>query len=319
MTTDAFGNTVLVTEPDYSGGRQYQKTYYQYNKLDQLLLVSMPRGGKTATACAVPTSTCQSRSFTYDSSTLKLMTERHPETGTTTYAYTQATAQDAYLLAGKLDAKNQRTEYSHDAYYRPTQVVFKNPVPAGSWTEDVCQRVSCQYDTYPAGVGTVVGNSWGRLAASRVGPGGTSAVCKIPVTQNDGSQINQGFLQVYGYTNTGQVSLKRLIFTQTQTAVGGAAKVAVYPWDTTYSFDDEGHQTGIVYPNGWNFQIGLDALKRPYSFTLAGAQPTLVNIQSVTYNAADQMTQMRRQDIAGAAYTDNRTYNMFNQVTQIQG
>jgi len=168
VTSDVFGNTIQVTEPNPVAASQPLKTYYQYDKVDHLTLVSMPRNGETLTTCATPSQTCQSRAFVYDSVTLKLTSERNPETGTTTYQY-QPGPHSEMLLLSKTDAKSQATKIdltAYDKYNRVTTVKFLN----ASATEDPCQRTVYTYDTYPSGAGNGPGR---RLGTVDNHPGGT--------------------------------------------------------------------------------------------------------------------------------------------------
>jgi RHS repeat-associated protein len=99
-TLDAFGNLIQVTEPNPAGGADHQ-TYYRYNLRDQLVRVEMPREGAT-----------QVRTFSYDALG-RLVSETHPETGTTTYGY-----HEDGLRAFRQNARGQRIEYDYDEYRR---------------------------------------------------------------------------------------------------------------------------------------------------------------------------------------------------------
>jgi YD repeat-containing protein len=80
------------------------ETYHTYDLLDHLTQVSMTRGATT-----------QTRTFNYDATTQRLMSEVHPETGTTTYeCNTDGT------LKKRTDAAGVIVNYSYDAYKRPT-------------------------------------------------------------------------------------------------------------------------------------------------------------------------------------------------------
>ena len=303
------------------------KTYYQYDKVDHLTLVSMPRNGETLTTCATPSQTCQSRAFVYDSVTLKLTSERNPETGTTTYQY-QPGPHSEMLLLGKTDAKSQATKIdltAYDKYNRVTTVKFLN----ASATEDPCQRTVYTYDTYPSGAGTGLGGGWGRLTTTQVGPGDNTPSCAAKTDAT--GRWNQSFLQAYGYTGAGQVNLKRLIFSQIRTDSSGTASAPTSKtWDTSYGYDDGGYQTSVTYPMGQTHLTGLDFMRRPNTLTFMRPGFTVPGpiISGVTYNAADQMTKMTWADNQGSsvdpdaytypAFTETRTYNSFNQVAQIQ-
>jgi YD repeat-containing protein len=151
-TLDALGNLVQVTEPRPGGGSDYQTTY-TYNVLNRLTQVSMPRDGVT-----------QTRTFVYDSTTQRLSSVTNPESGTTSYTYNADGT-----LQRRTDAKNQRVEYTYDAYQRVTQArrYFANG------TEDYCSSVTYTYDVgdpeYTAnGQGRLVREEWGSQCSNLV-------------------------------------------------------------------------------------------------------------------------------------------------------
>jgi RHS repeat-associated protein len=102
-TTDALGNLIHVSELAPGGGTH--ETSYAYNLLNQLTLVSMPRGSLT-----------QTRTFNYNLATGRLTSATNPETGTVSYTYNGDGS-----LATKTDANNQQTTYTYDTYGRLTQ------------------------------------------------------------------------------------------------------------------------------------------------------------------------------------------------------
>ena len=120
-----------------------------------------------------------------------------------------------------------------------------------------------------------------------------------------------------------------LRFATVTPATGTAPPATVTTWDTNYTYDDEGFQNSVTYPMGQTHQIGLDFMKRPYSLTYQkpGVSVPGPFIQSVGYNAADQMTEMIWADNGGGvrdpdAYSygvtyERRTYNQTNQLTRI--
>ena len=317
---DGFGNVTRVTEPNPADGSPYV-TQYLYDRIDHLTLVSMPRNGYT-----------QTRSFVYDPVSFKLMNETHPETGMTKYEYHPGPHSELRLWI-KTDAKNQQTKIEdgdYDVYGRPVRMKFLAPVAANAWAEDPCQQVTYTYDNYPATAGSNLSNGFGRVTTTLVGPGDATAACKVNAGPADGSRTNQNFLQAFGYTSAGQIALKRLQFSQIVTPASGMAPPAtVTTWDTKYTYDDEGFQTSVTYPMGQTHLIGLDFLKRPYSLTYQkpGVSVPGPFIQSVGYNAADQMTEIiwgdngagvRDPDAYSYGVTyERRTYNQTNQLTRI--
>jgi YD repeat-containing protein len=74
-TRDAYGNLVLVTEPNPAGGTF--TTNYTYTPVNQLTGISMTRGTVT-----------QTRTYLY--SGLDLVSSTNPENGTVTYTYDNA-------------------------------------------------------------------------------------------------------------------------------------------------------------------------------------------------------------------------------------
>ena len=126
------GNLTQVNEPNPVGGADYV-TSYGYDVLNRLRTVSMPR----------PTGT-QTRAFTYTGALLTSVT--NPENGTVTNYYNLDNS-----LNYKVDAKGQAIVYGHNGYKRVIQIA-KYPsgyTPGGTNYEDVCQRVTYNYDSNP--------------------------------------------------------------------------------------------------------------------------------------------------------------------------
>ncbi len=94
------------------------------------------------------------RTFVYSGGFLVSKTE--PETGTTSFAYSNG------LLSFKVDAKGQKTVMVYDANKRVSQIQkYPNGVD-----EDLCQRVDYYYDSNPFD-STYSLNVAGRVAAMR--------------------------------------------------------------------------------------------------------------------------------------------------------
>jgi YD repeat-containing protein len=91
-TVDAYGNAILVTEPNPAGGNF--STSYTYTPVNQLATVSMARGGVT-----------QTRTFTYNG--WDLVSATNPENGTVTYTY-----DGAHHVTSRTDALGQLTQYT---------------------------------------------------------------------------------------------------------------------------------------------------------------------------------------------------------------
>ncbi len=133
-TVDVFGNLTLLTEPNPAGGANLT-TSYAYSPLNQLVTVSMSRGGVQ-----------QTRSFGYQG--IDLVTAQNPENGTITYVYNKA-----HQVTSRTDAKGQQTVYNYDTYGRLTKVQYY-PTPG---TEDTHQQVNYTYDSGANAVGHMTG------------------------------------------------------------------------------------------------------------------------------------------------------------------
>ena len=97
-------------------------------------------------------------------------------------------------------------------------------------------------------------------------------------------------------------------------------------WDNSYTYDSYGYETSATYPNGGKYNTTRDFLNRPFRLARDGAPGNV--IESVGYNAADQITKMTwagnpsstyDPDAEGyAPFSQTWTYNERNQVMQIQ-
>ena len=152
---DALGNLRTVLEPDpavspmpgppnpppaypvSSAPTGTLLTVYTYDLLNHLIQVSMPRqvNGTLVT---------QTRTFSYDSATQRLLSATNPENGTVSYTYSADGS-----MATRLDAKGQKTAYSYDTYGRLAQI---RHYPDGT-NEDTAQQVNLYYDNNYAGSG----------------------------------------------------------------------------------------------------------------------------------------------------------------------
>src|SRR5271168_4065841 len=75
------------------------------------------------------------------------------------------------MIATKLDAKNQKTVYSYDAYNRVTEIqhfIYQNPF--GPYVEDTSQQVLYSYNTNPYDTSGYSTNAAGRLTALKCQP-----------------------------------------------------------------------------------------------------------------------------------------------------
>jgi RHS repeat-associated protein len=128
QTTDAFGNLTTVTEPNPAGGNF--TTSYSYSPLNQLLVVTMPRG-----------STTQTRTFTYNGR--DMVSATNPENGTVSYTYDAS-----HRVLTRTDAKNQQTKYIYSVPLGQLTQVQHGTVSNGTFTQDTTSAVNYTYDTY---------------------------------------------------------------------------------------------------------------------------------------------------------------------------
>ena len=135
MTTDEFGNTVQVNEPDpVTTGQEYTTTY-QYDLLNHLVKASLPRptAGGTYT---------QLRTWTYDPATQRLSSQTLPEmTKPTSFTYNANG-----LLATKVDANGTRKSFTYDTS-RESRRCGTTSTRAG--VEYTDKRVDYYWDTNP--------------------------------------------------------------------------------------------------------------------------------------------------------------------------
>ncbi len=173
--SDALGNLTKVTEPNPAGGANLETTY-TYSEVNQLLNVSMPRGGVT-----------QTRTFVYSATTQRLTTVTNPENGTTNHYYN-----GDGTLAYKIDAKNQKISYDYDSLGR---LIAVHRFPANSSTEDTTQLTNFQYD------GNSVASGFSLNVAGRLG---------VATSRVSGTSGLTTFHEMYSYDSAGRVLKKRL-------------------------------------------------------------------------------------------------------------
>jgi YD repeat-containing protein len=225
FTMDAFGNLVVVSEPDPTLGTV--TTSYSYDVLNHLTLVSMPRGSNT-----------QTRTFNYNSGTTVtgfLQSATNPENGTVTYTYNSKN-----LLATKTDAKSQELTYAYDGYNRLTSVSlippYTCPPPPQSCNPPPPQVLrTYYYDTNPLDSTGFSQNIAGRLAAVQYPAQST-------IQMND----------MYSYTAAGQLgaglpAAKRLQVNQPVAYKNNnnqnEGENVVMNLDATYTYNGEGQMT----------------------------------------------------------------------------
>ena len=296
---DAFGNLSAVNEPDPATGSSSTGpvTNYTYNGANQLTNVSMTRAGIT-----------QNRTFVYNGS--DLISETTPEAGTVSYTY-----DGNHHVTQRIDALNQKTTYSYDAYERLTLVqhytwgnnpqCFQNCV--AQWNEQAQQDVNYYYDT-PIGGDYTQTNTWGRLSAV------------VFHAQGLAGYPQPDFAYEYNYNQAGRVIGNRMLVTQGDRHLDLQGQ---------YAWDNQGRMTSMTYPSGPVMTTQFDAMGRPSSMSETACIVTPANPQcsnytwtagSATYGSAGQLLTVGGSGITGAVTTsvnETRTYNNMLQLTHL--
>ncbi len=272
-TMDAFGNAVAVSEPDPATGSASTGpvTNYTYNGANQITGVSMTRGGVT-----------QTRSFVWNGS--DLVSETTPEAGTVSYTY-----DGNHHVTQRIDALNQKTAYTYDAYERLTMVQhytwgFSPQCTSNcvnQWNEQASQDVSYYYD-YPVSSDYTQNNTWGRL---------TGVLFTAQAAQNQ-----PAFAYEYSYNQAGRVTGNRMLVKEAPGSPGLDLQ-AQYAWDT------QGRMTSMTYPSGAAMTYGFDAMGRPITMTQIVGSQTL-QAGGATYGSAGQVL-----SFGGAASTGTIAWN----------
>lgn len=280
-TTDAFGNLTRVTEPNPAGGADHE-TYYAYDLLDHLTGVTMPRDGVT-----------QTRTFTYDATTQRLMSVTHPETGTTSYTYnTDGT------VATKTDARGRQATYTYDSHKRVTR----------RSTTNACETVNYYYDTNPFD-GAFTQNGWGRLVAVDY---------RTPLDAN--CELYQGgtkFIEMYSYTAGGRVAKKRLRVIKHTNPSG---QEVTNNLEMAYTYNAEGQVTRVTYPDGTRYAHVRDGMGRAVQLDEVDQNgQVLANwVRNMVLGVAGELRQLEVKNEQGYYYGETRSYNARLQVTLIR-
>jgi hypothetical protein len=150
------------------------------------------------------------------------------------------------------------------------------------------------------------------------------AVQNAQLTPGNGSLVTwTQMVEMYGYTQPGSVSGKRLQVNEHIPYPAGNGQTLTRDLDAAYTYNNEGKMTSVNYPTTWTYNSGGVAQSTPgptytYSFDsmyrLAGMtdQNNNTDVSNVTYNAANQLT--------GVSYFgsgETRQYNSLGQMTQL--
>ena len=221
-TSDALGHLLMVAEPNPqygqadNGATNFQTTYSYDLYTTMSSQVSMPRpyGGSSYT---------QTRTYSYDAGTGRLMSQTLPENGTTSFAY-----YPSGRLASKTDARGSDTLYSYDGYGR-LEYVDRYPGSSASGYYDPCQSLQLVWDnTQRNGMGRLQSVNWG------------SSSCQF------------GYLsEQYGYSAGGLITFKATQVSTPQQPYYSPQYGYQYPQalgsvGVSYTYDNEGHQTGYA-------------------------------------------------------------------------
>jgi RHS repeat-associated protein len=206
---DAMGRIFRISEPD-SSGQLTLATTYNY----------LPSSGQPG---LVITQGAQTRTLLYD--TLgRLVSETHPESGTTTYAY-----DDSGNLMQKTDARGWATNYSYDEINRPTGKTYQND-------GGVTPSVALSYDSATNGIGKLASWSSGNNSGS--------------TNYDFMGRTNLETLNIAGDSQTLQRSF----------AVGGELVTTTYPnaFTTTNGYDATGRLETITSSFGGDLVTNID-------------------------------------------------------------
>ena len=150
---------------------------------------------------------------------------------------------------------------------------------------------------------------------------------RLTAVQNAPTANADTFIEMYSYTQPGEITTKRLRLNRT---------VQSHPFtidlDAQYSYDNEGRMTSVTYPQSsyidpnslqvlpspvTTYTYGFDSMGRPTSMTGPGVDgwgnPATVNIvNNVQYGPANEMLQM-----SYFGSTETRQYNTRLQMTHL--
>ena len=310
VTTDAWGNTIRVEEPNPDNTANNYVTQYTYDLLNHLTRVALTRSTGNVTVMQ------PDRTFTYDAKQ-HLGSSTTPESGTINYTYN---ADDT--LDTRTDAKGQVVKYTYDPYKRVTKVDRKVPLPPNNTlTIDPCQSVSFAYDNNLIGSMSTVfvsglsasdfGNftssgNWGKRTAAQWG--------SLDLSKCGGLGI---VTEQYTYLPQGNQAISKRLRVDRPQSTGGTVLTGRLDW--TASYDGEGRRTSENWPyNGPPYSGAFATFKGAvgYGYDTLG-RPTIVSVPSAlvtnaSYNAANQL-----KTLTWGGWTETRDYNSMGQLTAI--
>ena len=271
FTTDAFGNLVLVTEPNPAGGANLT-TSYTYTPLNQLASVSMPRGEGA-----------QTRTFTWSGKDMVAAT--NPENGTVSYAYDVA-----HRVTTRTDAKGQQTRYTYDGYNRVTGRRYYLPDGQGGFVEQTGQAVQYTYDTAYEGLGKLATVTFGagggtfRYSYTYSGSGQVAWRDMTVVTRPSGMYSSPSTEDWYQYDAKG-----RPFYSSFGATWGGYPTSEYYQYRSSY--DSMGRLAGIdqydQVNSAWN---NIGAADYNTAGQIATLWTTWAGTETRTYNSLLQLT-----------------------------
>lgn len=256
--------------------------------------------------------TPQTRNFTFDLPTGRLMSATNPESGTVSYAY-----YPSGRLKSKTDPKGQKVVYSYDGYGR---LAYIDRYPTGATLPDLCQSVILSWDSAAPGT-----NGLGRISSAQWG-----AYYLDTDFSNCGGGVQM--TEFYGYSPGGLVSSKSWNRSWWGQGISGGygvpERVNAGPV-ANFSYDNEGHNSGysMMYasapvngrPSYNTFTNTLDAMGRSIGMAETDQNgQTSTWVQNVSYGPAGELKSMQYRTTGGAWYTENRTFNNRLQLTQLQ-
>ena len=269
LTMDEFGNVTQVNEPDPVTIGQEYVTSYQYDLLNHLTKVQMPRpsGGGSYT---------QERTWVYSDTDQRLQSQTLPETGTTYFGYNSNG-----LLFSKRDANGVRKEFSYDSKQRVTAVRYYRNSDGYEYTD---RRVDYYWDTNPFD-GAYTQYASGRLAAVQY------KLSSSPVATVQ---------EMFSYKEDGRLLKKRMRYIR-----GSATR----DLEASYTFEPtEGRPATLTYPDGSTvLTYGYNSLGQMTGLNQGGTvlatagygpagELLTFNDERAHYNAMLQMTRLYTTD-----------------------